>query len=97
MANHKGTFYGGKADKEYNYEFDKWKTATDEEGQWRESIKDSQLSDVTDTLIVKIENPDTGQITYNSITGPFGDWEIVEELLEYDWGPEGDTDPWAGK
>ena len=90
---HEGVFYGGKeGDEEYHYELDKWKET---EGKWQEEIDDSDLTRVED-LVVKIENQETHAVAYNTITGPFEDWEIVEEILGYTWGPEGDSEQFSG-
>ena len=90
---HEGVFYGGKeSDEKYTYELEKWKET---EGKWQEDIDDSDLVRVED-LVVKIENEETHEVGYNTITGPFEDWEIVEEILEYTWGPEGDSGQFSG-
>lgn len=86
MAGEDGSFIGGPdGDREYNYEFEKWKTET---GEWQESIDDSDITQAQH-IVFKIENPDTGGVGYTTVTGPFDDWEVIEEILEDYWGEDG--------
>lgn len=82
---HEGSFIG-RNDTVFNYEVVDWRRTDDDKKVGNaDNIITSQAAEVT----VQVENDDTGAIDYQTITGPFDDWEYVDYTLEIDWGDDG--------
>jgi hypothetical protein len=85
MAGSSGSFQADGDGQEYNYRFEKWK---EEQSDWKDSIEDSDLPKV-DAIVFEIENVDTKEISYETISSEADDWDFYEQVLEQDWGGEG--------
>lgn len=69
---------------------------------FRDEITERETDDVTARelkrpgyIIYEIENVDTGKKNYETINGPWEDWEQIEDFLQEDWGDEGSRRPEA--
>lgn len=70
------------------YEIENW-VKDNEHPKRRTSIKDDDLPHV-DFAVVKITpEQDFTDVSYNTIWGPFPDWQFIEGILAYDYGSEG--------
>lgn len=84
---HEGSFEGARGF--YDYEIIDWKHLDETEKHGTaEDLSDRNLHNV-DEVTVRITNTETGQVSYQTVQGPFDDWEFVEEVLERDYGGEG--------
>lgn len=69
---------------------------------FRDEITERETEDVTSRelkrpgyIIFEIENVETGKQSYETINGPWEDWEQIEDFLQADWGDEGSRRPEA--
>lgn len=82
---HEGSFIG-RNDTVFNYTAIDWRHIDGEEKVGNaDNVNTSKAAEVT----VEIENDSTGAIEYQTITGPFDDWDYVDNILEIDWGDDG--------
>lgn len=72
----------------YFYEVETW-VKDREFPRRRKRITDEDLPTV-DFMVVKIiPEEDRMNVTYNTIFGPFDEWDFLEAILAYDYGDEG--------
>lgn len=70
------------------YEIDTW-VKEGEHPRRRSRISEDDLPHV-DFMVVKITPIDKPtDVSYDTLWGPFEDWDFVEGILEYDYGDEG--------
>lgn len=72
----------------YYYEVDTW-VKEQEHPRRRKRIGDQDLVSVDFMTIKIIPEQDITDVSYNTIWGPFEDWDFVEGILAYDYGSEG--------
>lgn len=84
---HEGVFFDRDGN-ELKYEPVQWNTQEGEE--WKKNVDDIDLTIAANTVL-RIENPETGEVAYNTIVGEWESWESIDILLEGLWGEEGDT------
>lgn len=86
----RGTFDSDKDDPEpYKYEVVNWvKAGEHPRRRSGRRIKEKDLPQV-DFMVVKATKQDDDQTTYDTLWGPFDDWDFIEGFLAYDYGEEG--------
>lgn len=70
------------------YEVENW-VKEKEHPRRRVRFNDSDLTHVDFMVIKVIPEQDLTDVSYNTIWGPFPDWEFLEGILAYDYGSEG--------
>lgn len=86
----RGTFDSDKDDAEpYKYEVVKWvKSGEHPRRRSGRRLTEKQLPEV-DFMVVKVIKEDDDETTFDTLWGPFDDWDFVEGFLGYDYGAEG--------
>lgn len=83
---HEGSFLDENG-VEHKYTPIDWKETG--EGKEREGTGENIDPPRTEEVVLEIENTATGELLYETIYGPFEDWDFIEDILEYDFGSEG--------
>ena len=86
---HEGRFDADGTDKGYNYEVVDWIGRNEDEKHGTgEDLTESDLPTAAE-VIVKIEDEESGDVYYETITGEFENWQFIDDILEFDFGSEG--------
>ncbi len=84
---HEGSFEGARGF--YDYEVIDWRHLNSpDEVKDGDSLTDRNTHNVHEVTI-RIEHTESKITSYETIRGPFDDWDFVEDVLEYDYGEEG--------
>ena len=84
-----------KIPQRYNYEITSWVRDDDTSRKRRKKITDDDLINVDFMVVKSHPEDDPEDITYNTVWGPFEDWDFLEGFLAYDYGEEGSLMPGA--
>ena len=86
----RGTFETDEDEpKPYKYEVVKWvKEGEHPRRRSGRRIREKDLATV-DFMIVKSTKVDDDETSYDTLYGPFDDWDFVEGFLRYDYGADG--------
>lgn len=89
LGNGRGTFTPeGGDDRAHIYKVLNWV----KEREWprrRKRIKDTDLPSVDFMLVEVYPEDEPENISYNTVWGPFDDWDFLEGYLAYDYGEDG--------